>query len=105
MYGIDWDAARAGAHTVRHMAALVACLPPDACLRRAANQDAAWGLDQQLLAGIYNSLSSLVWGMGDPRRRGPRPRPVGPSWMAGGDGRPLEARVMTPARARQATQI
>jgi hypothetical protein len=81
---------------VRHIAALVAFLPHDACIRKAANNDASWGLDQQLLAGVYNSLNSLIWGMGDPRRRGARPKPVGPSWMADGGMRSLEARVLTP---------
>lgn len=78
------------------MAALVACLPSDACIRRAANKDAEWTLERQLLAGVYNSLNSLIWGMGDKRKRGPKPTPVGPSWMIGESSRKLEARVMTP---------
>lgn len=96
VYGIDWDEARAGAHTVRHVAALVACLPADSCVRTSANSDAAWGIERQLLAGIYNSLNVLIWGMGDPRRRGAKPRPVGPSWMTKGGSRSLETRAMTP---------
>ena len=81
---------------MRHIAALVAFLPHDACIRKAANKDAAWGIDQQLLAGVYNSLNSLIWGMSDPKRRGAEPKPVGPSWMTGGGMRSLEARVLTP---------
>ena len=95
VYAIDWDEARAGGHTVRHMAALVACLPPDACLRAAVNPDAMWTLEPQLLAGIYNALSGLIWGMGDRRHRGPRPRPIGPSWVTNGGTRTLESRAMT----------
>ena len=95
VYAIDWDEARAGAHTVRHVAALVACLPPDACLRVAVDHDAIWTVERQLLAGIYNSLNGLIWGMGDRRRRGPRPRPVGPSWATQGATRTLESRAMT----------
>lgn len=78
------------------MAALVACLPSDACIRRAANKDAEWGLDKQLLAGVYNSLNGLIWGMGDKKKRGPKPKPVGPSWMSDGGSRSLETMAMTP---------
>ena len=81
---------------MRHIAALVACLPNDACIRRAANPDSAWGLDQQLMAGLNNSLNSLIWGMGDPKKRGAKPVPIGPSWMKRAGTRSLETRVMTP---------
>lgn len=94
VYAIDWDEARAGGHTVRHMAALVACLPQDACMRRAVNADAEWTLDRQLLAGIYNALNGLIWGMGDRRHRGPRPKPIGPSWATRGATRSLESRAL-----------
>lgn len=80
-YGIDLDDAMAGAHTVRHIAALVACLPHDCCINRARNEDSAWTLTEILLATIINMFSAE----GSPR--------VGPSWMT--HVNMLDARVMT----------
>lgn len=95
VYGIDLDHARAGKHTAGHIAALVACLPPDSNIARANNPDARWTLEACVLADINNMLSGLIWGMGDPRKRGNPRKPIGPSWMAEGNDRTLEARVLT----------
>ena len=95
VYGIDLDHARAGKHTASHIAALVACLPPDSNIARANNSDAQWTLEACVLADINNMLSGFIWGMSDPKRRGNMRKPIGPSWMTKGNDRTLEARVLT----------
>jgi hypothetical protein len=94
-YGIDLDRAMAGAHTAAHVAALVACLPSDAALFRAGNPDAVWTLEATLLAVLHNDLAGLMWGLSDKRKRGARPKPIGPSWLTGRGSRKLPARVLT----------
>ena len=93
-YGIDWDDAVSGRHSPRHIAALIEHLPQGARLRCAYSDDARWTGELQLLAGIYNSLNALIWGMSDKRKRGSMPAPVGPSYMTAGRTRRLGARVM-----------
>ena len=83
-----------GGHSAAHIAALVACLPSDAAVFRADNPDAVWTLDNTLLAIIHNDLAGLIWGMSPKRKRGPKPRPIGPSWLTKGTVRKLEARAM-----------
>ena len=93
-YGIDLDHAMAGEHTAAHIGALVACLPSDAAVFKAKNPDAAWTLETVLLAVIHNDISSLIYGMSDPRKRGHKPKPIGPSWLTKGAVRTLEARAL-----------
>lgn len=93
-YGIDLDHAMAGRHTPRHIALLALNLPQQARTIVREDGDMAWGLGDVLLASILNSLNNLIWGMGDPRRRGRRPDPVGPSKLTDRGKRSLPARVM-----------
>lgn len=93
-YGIDLDHAMAGEHSAGHVAALVAFLPSDANLRRAADGDAAWTLEATLMASILNSLNLLIWAMSDQRKRGPKPQLVGPSYMSATKST-VPARTMT----------
>lgn len=92
-YGIDLDDAMAGAHSAGHVAALIAHLPSDASIYRIDDKDAVWTLEDSMLALIYNLLQATVYAMGDPRKRGPEPDMVGPSWMSG--KRKAHARAMT----------
>lgn len=84
-----------GEHTAGHIAALVACLPSDCALYVARNPDNAWTLEATLLAGIFNRLTGLIYGMSDPKKRGRKPQPIGPSWMTKANMRSLDARVLT----------
>ena len=84
----------AGGHSARHIAALVVQMPPDCRIARAENEDAGWTLRDVLLASIANGLNNLLWGMGDPKKRGPRPKLIGPSWMSRGKVRSLPARLL-----------
>lgn len=94
-YSIDLDQARAGAHTAAHVAALAACLPTGGAVHRAIKgQDAEWTLEAVMLANIYNLFAAYVYGMSDPRKRGARPKIIGPSWMMD-NTRTLEARVLS----------
>lgn len=93
-YGIDLDHAMAGEHSAGHVAALVACLPSDSAIFRAENPDAAWTLEHVLLAALHNDLTGLMWGMSDPKKRGKKPKPIGPSWMTKEETRKLDARVL-----------
>ena len=94
-YGIDLDAAMDGAHTPWHIACLLVQLPPNSRVAVAEDDDHVWGLSDVLLATIANSLNGLIWGMGDPRRRGPRPQPIGPQKLTEGRKRKLPARVLS----------
>lgn len=69
-------------------------LPEKARLRVKSDANAAWGMQETLLALLVNSLNMLMYGMSDPRKRGRRPDPIGPSWLKGEDGRTLPARVL-----------
>ena len=93
-YGIDLDGAVDGAHTARHVAALVVNLPRNSRLAVAENPDMAWSLTDVLLAALINSFRGFVWGMSDPKRRGNKPDLIGPSWMTKGKTRSLPARVL-----------
>lgn len=94
-YGIDLDHAMAGGHTAGHIASLVVCLPSDAALFRAIDNDAAWTLQGTLLAAIFNNLTGLIYGMSDPRKRGKKPQRIGPSWMVNQGNQKLETRAMS----------
>ena len=93
-YGIDLDHAIAGNHSAAHIAALVKCLPSDAAMFRAQNPDNAWTLETVLLATLRNDFQMYIWGVGDPKRRGAKPKRIGPSWLTKGDMRKLEARTL-----------
>lgn len=83
-YGVSLEDAAAGERSPEFVAALALQLPPDCRWRVAEDRDAWWTGDRMLAASLVNSLNGLVWGMSDKRRRGPRPRPVGPTWAVGG---------------------
>lgn len=87
----------AGEHSVEHIAALVSQLPLHARVNVAVVDDAKWTQQDVLLANISNMLASLIYGMSDPKKRGAPPKPIGPSFMTGGDAgkRRLDARVLT----------
>lgn len=85
----------AGGHTTRHIAALVVQMPQGCRIMRAEDPDARWSLTDSLLATIANALHGLIWGMGDPKRRGQQPQLIGPSWMTKGRVRSLPAQVMS----------
>ena len=93
-YGIDLDAAMSGGHSPIHIAALFVQLPQDSRIARAIDPDNRWTLTDVLLATIANALHGLIWGLGDERRRGRRPEPIGPTWMTKGRMRSLPARVL-----------
>ena len=92
VYGIDIDLAPMQGHSAIHVAALAAQLPHGARIHRAEEQDCAWSLTDVLLAALLNEFRTMEWAMLDKRRRGPRPQPVGPSYMAGRHR--LKARAM-----------
>lgn len=94
-YGIDLDHAMAGEHTAAHVAALVDNLPRDARVFSEGDPDAEWTLADVILADIRNIIIGYVWGMQDPKKRGPEPKRLGPSWMTRDKTRKLDARVMT----------
>lgn len=62
--------------------------------------DADWTLEATVLADIRNNLTMLMYGMSDPKKRGQKPKRIGPSWMTRA-ARTLEARVMSVADLMQ----
>ena len=93
-FHIDLDHAMRGHHSAHHIACLVEGLPHDARIFVGSDEDAAWGMADVLLASILNTLNGLVWGMGDPRKRGKRPDLVGPKRLTEKGKRSLPARAM-----------
>lgn len=83
-----------GGHSPIHIAALFVQLPQDSRIARAIDPDNRWTLTDVLLATIANAIHGLIWGLGDERRRGRRPEPIGPTWMTKGRMRSLPARVL-----------
>ena len=94
-YGIDIEAAMAGAHSCPHVASLVSQLPLDARVHVAIEPDAKWTQRDVLLANLVNLLSGLIWGMSDKRKRGSAPKPIGPSYMTREQMRSLPALSMS----------
>lgn len=94
-YGINLDDALGGACSIVHLAALANNLPQESASNVALNPDAAWTLEATVLADLRNHLAMLMWGMDDKKRRGRKPKRIGPSWMTKETMRKLEARTMT----------
>lgn len=93
-YGVDFDRARAGEHSPWHMACLLVELPSNARVRVAEDSDALWTLDSVIGASVVNAVNSLIYGLGDSRKRGNPPELLGPSWMRRNNNRTLPARSM-----------
>lgn len=93
-YGIRLDEAMGGALPVELVAVLAEQLPQSCRWRVSYDRDAWWNGDRVLQAALVNSLNLLIWGMADKAKRGPAPRRVGPSWMAGDSSRTLPAVAM-----------
>ena len=74
----------AGEHSAGHVAALAFHLPPGSCLKEAIEPDAGWTRADTLLACVVNDFNMLLYGMSDPKTRGPEPKRIGPSWMTRG---------------------
>ena len=85
----------AGEHTAYHIGVLLAMLPRESCVHKAViGKDAEWTLESTLLADIRNNLVMLMYAMSDPKKRGQKPKRIGPSWMTRA-ARTLEARVLS----------
>ena len=93
-YGIDLDRAMAGEHSAYHVAVLACHLPSDSRVCIAEDPDAMWTLDTVMSASILNAIVGAIWGMGDKKTRGKRPRPVGPSYITDRGRHKLPAMVM-----------
>lgn len=94
-YGIDIDHARAGVHSPHHIACLLVEMPIDARTRIEENKDAQWTLNNVLMASVFNSINSLMYGLSDPKKRGNPPDLLGPSWLTEKRKNTIPARVMT----------
>jgi len=79
-YGVCLDAAE-GAYDAAFVACLVEQMPQDCRWRVACDPDQWWTGERLLMARLCNSLDGLIWGMADKKRRGPMPKPMGPSWV------------------------
>lgn len=93
-YGVCLDTAP-DCYPAPFVAALAAQLPQDCRWRVSYDADCAWTLELQLQAALVNSLNGLIWGLADKKRRGPAPKPVGPSSARKPRGRSLPAVAMT----------
>ena len=93
-YGICLDHAMEGAYPAPFVASLADQLPPGCRWRVSYDEDAWWTADRLLMASILNTLRGLVWGLGDKKKRGPAPKPIGPK-AAAKRGRSLPATAMS----------
>lgn len=95
-YGVAWPDFLIGRYPVSFVAQLAAQLPQESRVFKAANPDAAWGLEHVLLAAFFNAFRSYAYGMGG--KRGQKPKPIGPSYLTGKkDARKVDAQVMDAA--------
>lgn len=79
-YGICLDEAMKGCYPAPFVASLAEQLPPSCRWRVSYDPDAWWDGDRQLAAALVNGVRGLIWGLSDPKRRGPMPRVIGPTW-------------------------
>ena len=93
-YRISLDEAMDGAYTAPFVASLCDQLPQDCRWRVSYEPDAWWTGDRMLMASVLNALNGLIWGMGDKRKRGPKPKPIGPKWATEGRKRGIPAQAM-----------
>lgn len=96
-YGICLDEAMRGRYEAPFVASLAMQLPQDARWRVSYEPDAWWTGDRMLQAALVNALNGLIWGMGDRKKRGARPKPVGPTWAID-RGRSVPATTMSKER-------
>lgn len=93
LYGIDVERALLnGEHSLLHISALAAQLPPDSRIGRAADPDNAYTLEAVYGAACFNVLNAIAYGLGG---KGEKPKPAGPKWMREPRGRKLAAQVMS----------
>lgn len=96
-YHISLDEAMEGRYEAPFVASLALQLPQDCRWRVSYEPDAWWTGDRMLSAALVNSLNALIWGLGDKKKRGPRPKPIGPKWAVD-KGRKAPALAMSKER-------
>lgn len=95
-YGVCLDEAMEGRYSPDFVASIVAQMPEDCRWRVAEDQDALWNMDRVLLALLVNQMQGYIWANADKKRRGPRPKPLGPKWLVEADNtRKLPAMPMS----------
>lgn len=95
-YGVCLDEAMEGRYSPDFVASIVAQMPEDCRWRVAEDQDALWNMDRVLLALLVNQIQGYIWANADKKRRGPRPKPLGPKWLVEADNtRKLPAMPMS----------
>lgn len=94
LYGIDVERALfTKEHSLLHISALAAQLPPDSRIGRAADPDNAYTVEAVFGAACFNALNAIMYALGG--AKGEKPKPAGPSWMRKPRGRKLAAQVMS----------
>ena len=95
-YGVCLDDAMEGRYSPDFVASIVSQMPEDCRWRVAEDQDALWNMDRVLLALLVNQVQGYIWANADKKRRGPRPKPLGPKWLVESDNtRKLPAMPMS----------
>lgn len=95
-YGVCLDDAMEGRYSPDFVASLVTQMPEDCRWRVAEDRDALWNMDRVLLALLVNQIQGYIWANADKKRRGPRPKPLGPKWLVEADNtRKLPAMPMS----------
>lgn len=92
-YGICLDEAMDGGYSAPFVASLCMCMPQDCRWRVSYDKDMWWTGDRMLQAALVNALNGLIWGLSDKDKRGPEPKPIGPSWAID-KGRKVPAKAM-----------
>lgn len=76
MYGLDLDDLATGRLRVPACADLVANLPPGSMTWRRLDVPAAWTTTEYMLAIQIDQMNMWIWGNGDPKKRGAKPKPL-----------------------------
>lgn len=95
-YGVYLDDAMDGRYSPDFVASLVTQMPEDCRWRVAEDRDALWNMDRVLLALLVNQMQGYIWANADKKKRGPKPKPIGPKWLVEADNtRKLPAMPMS----------
>ena len=84
-YGVCLDEAMEGRFSPVFVASLAAQLPEDCRWKVAEDPDAIWNVDRCLMALVINQMRMSAWSSSDKKKRGRKPKPIGPRWMVEGD--------------------
>lgn len=72
-HGLRWEWIGTDRLTWKDFQAFIEQVPTGSAIARSVGH---WTRTDDLLAGLYDLINGLMWGMSDPKKRGPQPKPI-----------------------------